>query len=87
MRRGKAKRITETISFKVKQYKDTQTTDATASSLAKEARSSSTVDADRIYSNRGSGKDKYSNSMLHSESRIGIIQPLYLRDRQEKELL
>ena len=71
--------MTKTTSSKVKQYRDTQTTDAIASSLAKKARSFSTVNTNRICSNRESGENKCSNDMPYSESRVGIIQLLYYK--------
>jgi len=62
--------MTRATSSKVKQCRDTQATNAIASSLAKEARSSSIANTDKTCSNRGSGKDKCSNNTLHSDVRI-----------------
>ena len=44
----------ETTGFKVKQHSGARETTAKASSLAKETRESSTVNASRVCSNRGS---------------------------------
>jgi len=49
MRREKTKEMTKTTNSKVKQHRGTQATNATALSLAKEVRSSSTADADSAY--------------------------------------
>ena len=42
-----------TIGSKVRQHKDTKTNNATALSLAKETKNSSTAGSDRAFSNRG----------------------------------
>jgi len=58
-------------------------------SLAKEAGNTSTADNNRACSNRGSGKNEGSNSMLPTEDRVCPKKPLYHGHGQEgeKELL
>ena len=51
------------LGSKVKQYRDTQATNVIASSLAKKARSTSTVDSNRAYSNGESRENKYDDGV------------------------
>ena len=46
---------------------------AKASGMAKETEGSTIADASRTCSNRGSRKNKYSNSIPHSEGRAGTV--------------
>jgi len=48
-----------------------------ASSMAKEARNSLTVDSSRTCSNGGSGEDEHRNGVLLTEGRVGPMQPIY----------
>ena len=57
------------------------------SSIAEEARNATSVDDNRTYTDRESKKDKYNDSIATAEDRVGVIQPLYNRSRQGKELL
>jgi len=64
---------------KVEQYKGIMATNATASSLAKEARDS-TVGTNRACSNKRDRKNKYSNGMPKLVGRIcTLAEPIYYR--------
>ena len=63
---------------KTEQLGGTTATIAIASSLAKEVRSSSTADSNRICSNEESWENKCSNSMLKLADRVYTsIRPIY----------
>ena len=64
---------TRAIGSKAKYTKGTQAAIAIASSLAKETRDSSTVDAGRTCSNRKDRKNEYDYSMSESTDSIHFI--------------
>ena len=55
--------------------------------MAKKIRSASTAGSNRAYSNGGGGKDKCSDGMPQSESRMGSIKPICHGYRQGKSEL
>jgi len=60
---------------------------ATTPSVAEKTRNATSVGDNWTYSNEGSRKNEYSNSMATAEDRVGVTQPLCNGSRQEKELL
>ena len=67
----------EATDSKVEQLEGTIIIYTTASSLAKKTRGSLTVGSDRTYFNRGSRKDKHSNSTPKSVGRVcTLVRPI-----------
>jgi len=77
-----------TTSLKIKQYKGGQTNNATTLDLAKEARDSTTIGANKACSNKGSRKNRYSNGMPKSAGRVHTsIESICYEYKQGKKLL
>ena len=64
-----------------------KTGNATTLSVAEEARKAISAGNNRTHSNRGSKKDKCSDGASIVKSKIGVMQPLCNRSKQEEELL
>jgi len=71
----------ETTGFKTKSRR------STIAIMAKETGGSTIADTSRACSNEGSGENKYGDSTLHSESRVGIAQPICHGCGQGEKLL
>jgi len=66
----------QSSSSKAKPARGTTAINAIVSGLAKEIRSSSTVDTNRVCSNRGSRKNKCSNGTPESVGKVCTMQPI-----------
>jgi len=70
-RKTKGAKGVGTTSSKAKPRRGTMAIIAKASGMAEEVRGSTTVGIGRACSNEGSGENECSNSMPHSENRVG----------------